>query len=273
MVGRDTAHRRADRPRRPAPVVLSVRNLALDVPGRHGWRRVLHGVDLDLHAGRGPRHRRPPRLRPHRDPRDPLRRQPAAAPPARSASTAARSTSPRPAPPAASASRSSPRTARPRACSSPPRSATTSPCPRSARISRFGFRRPAGEAAVAADAVRRLGVRCSGIGQTAATLSGGNQQKVVIGKWLATGPRVLLLDEPTRGIDVGAKQEIYALIRALAAEGLAILMVSSELPELLLLADRILVMAARPQDRRALPRRSERGGDHAPRRPPLRAAS
>jgi ribose transport system ATP-binding protein len=86
-------------------------------------------------------------------------------------------------------------------------------------------------------------VRCSGIEQVAATLSGGNQQKVVIGKWLATGPRVLLLDEPTRGIDVGAKQEIYALIRALAGEGLAILMVSSELPELLLLADRILVMS------------------------------
>ena len=79
--------------------------------------------------------------------------------------------------------------------------------------------------------MRRLGVRCSGIAQIAATLSGGNQQKLVIGKWLATSPRVLLLDEPTRGIDVGAKQEIYALIRALAAEGLAILMVSSELPE------------------------------------------
>ena len=92
-------------------------------------------------------------------------------------------------------------------------------------------------------AVRRLGVRCTGIEQPAATLSGGNQQKVVIGKWLATGPRVLLLDEPTRGIDVGAKQEIYALIRALAAEGLAIVMVSSELPELLLLSDRIMVMS------------------------------
>jgi ribose transport system ATP-binding protein len=85
-------------------------------------------------------------------------------------------------------------------------------------------------------------VRCTGISQVVATLSGGNQQKVVIGKWLATGPRVLLLDEPTRGIDVGAKQEIYELVRTLAAEGLAIVMVSSELPELLLLADRILVM-------------------------------
>ena len=96
---------------------------------------------------------------------------------------------------------------------------------------------------MADDAVRRLGVRCTGIEQVAATLSGGNQQKVVIGKWLATRPRVLLLDEPTRGIDVGAKQEIYELVRALAGEGLAIVMVSSELPELLLLADRIMVVS------------------------------
>ena len=96
---------------------------------------------------------------------------------------------------------------------------------------------------MADDAVRRLGVRCTGIEQVAATLSGGNQQKVVIGKWLATRPRVLLLDEPTRGIDVGAKQEIYDLVRALAGEGLAIVMVSSELPELLLLADRIMVVS------------------------------
>ena len=75
-----------------------------------------------------------------------------------------------------------------------------------------------------------------------ATLSGGNQQKVAIGKWLATAPRVLLLDEPTRGIDVGAKQEIYQLIFGLAAEGLAIVVVTSEMPELLLLSDRVLVM-------------------------------
>ena len=73
-------------------------------------------------------------------------------------------------------------------------------------------------------------------------LSGGNQQKVVLGKWLAIAPRILLLDEPTRGIDVGAKKEIYDLVFRLAEEGLAIVVVSSELPELLLLADRILVM-------------------------------
>ena len=74
------------------------------------------------------------------------------------------------------------------------------------------------------------------------TLSGGNQQKVVLGKWLLTGPKVLFLDEPTRGIDVGAKQEIYAEINKLAKQGLAIVLVSSELPEVLGLADRILVL-------------------------------
>jgi len=74
------------------------------------------------------------------------------------------------------------------------------------------------------------------------TLSGGNQQKVVLGKWLLTNPKVLFLDEPTRGIDVGAKQEIYANINALAKEGLAIVMVSSELPEIIGLSDRVLVL-------------------------------
>jgi D-xylose transport system ATP-binding protein len=76
----------------------------------------------------------------------------------------------------------------------------------------------------------------------AGTLSGGNQQKVVLGKWLLTGPKVLFLDEPTRGIDVGAKQEIYAEINKLARDGLAIVLVSSELPEVLGLSDRILVL-------------------------------
>ena len=73
-------------------------------------------------------------------------------------------------------------------------------------------------------------------------LSGGNQQKVVLGKWLAIRPRVLLLDEPTRGIDVGAKQEIYRLMEELARQGVAILFVSSEMEEVLGLSDRVLVM-------------------------------
>jgi ABC-type sugar transport system ATPase subunit len=76
----------------------------------------------------------------------------------------------------------------------------------------------------------------------AGTLSGGNQQKVVLGKWLLTDPKVLFLDEPTRGIDVGAKQEIYAQINRLAETGLAIVLVSSELPEVLGLSDRIIVL-------------------------------
>ena len=74
------------------------------------------------------------------------------------------------------------------------------------------------------------------------TLSGGNQQKVVLGKWLLTNPKVLFLDEPTRGIDVGAKQEIYAEINQLAKAGMAIVLVSSELPEVLGLSDRVIVL-------------------------------
>jgi ribose transport system ATP-binding protein len=78
--------------------------------------------------------------------------------------------------------------------------------------------------------------------QIARYLSGGNQQKVVLGKWLSLSPKVLLLDEPTRGIDVGAKQEIYRLMEELAAEGVAILFASSEMEEILGMSDRVLVM-------------------------------
>ena len=74
------------------------------------------------------------------------------------------------------------------------------------------------------------------------SLSGGNQQKIVLGKWLATKPRVLILDEPTRGVDVGAKQEIYTIINQLAKEGLAIIMISSELPEIINMCDRVCVV-------------------------------
>ena len=79
--------------------------------------------------------------------------------------------------------------------------------------------------------------------QKTKNLSGGNQQKVILGKWLATQPKVLLLDEPTRGIDINAKREIYRLIDELTAQGLAVVMVSSELPEILGLCDRIMVMS------------------------------
>ena len=73
-------------------------------------------------------------------------------------------------------------------------------------------------------------------------LSGGNQQRVVIAKWLATKPKILIVDEPTRGVDIGAKAELHALLRDLAADGMAILMISSDMPEVLAVSDRILVM-------------------------------
>ncbi len=88
----------------------------------------------------------------------------------------------------------------------------------------------------------KLGTKAPSLYNPVKTLSGGNQQKVVIAKWLATSPRVLILDEPTRGIDIGAKVEIYKLMNQLAAEGMCIIMISSELPEILGMSDRILVM-------------------------------
>jgi ABC-type sugar transport system ATPase subunit len=98
------------------------------------------------------------------------------------------------------------------------------------------------EGRAVADSIARLAIKTAGGGAAITSLSGGNQQKCILARWLLTEPRVLLLDEPTRGIDVGAKAEIYALIRRLAAQGMAILMTSSELPELLAVSDRILVL-------------------------------
>jgi ABC-type sugar transport system ATPase subunit len=91
-------------------------------------------------------------------------------------------------------------------------------------------------------AIERLGVRARGPAQPVRQLSGGNQQKVVLAKWLETAPRILIMDEPTRGIDVGSKAEIHALMVGLARQGVAILMISSELPEVLGMSDRVLVM-------------------------------
>jgi putative multiple sugar transport system ATP-binding protein len=88
----------------------------------------------------------------------------------------------------------------------------------------------------------RLNIRTPNIYQKVGNLSGGNQQKVVLSKWLFAGPEVLILDEPTRGIDVGAKFEIYTIINQLAAEGKGVIMISSEMPELLGMCDRIYVM-------------------------------
>ncbi|CAN5627076.1 sugar ABC transporter ATP-binding protein [soil metagenome] len=100
-----------------------------------------------------------------------------------------------------------------------------------------------GEERSAAEAFRqRLNIRAPSVETPAAALSGGNQQKVVISKWLETNPRVLILDEPTRGIDVGSKVEVHQLIDDLAAQGMAIILISSDLPEVLAMSDRILIM-------------------------------
>lgn len=98
------------------------------------------------------------------------------------------------------------------------------------------------EETLAKDAIARFSVRTRGPSQIAGELSGGNQQKVVIAKWLASNPKVLILDEPTRGVDVGAKAEIHKLMMQLARDGMAIVMISSELPEILGMSDRVVVM-------------------------------
>jgi rhamnose transport system ATP-binding protein len=111
-----------------------------------------------------------------------------------------------------------------------------------ARIARAGFIDRDAETRLAEEGVARFSVKASSLDQIAGKLSGGNQQKIVLGKWLANKPKLLILDEPTRGIDVGAKAEIHRLMSELAGQGLAILMISSELPEVLGMSDRVLVM-------------------------------
>ena len=109
-------------------------------------------------------------------------------------------------------------------------------------FSRGGFLRRREAAAAASKLVKDLRIRTPGLDQPVAQLSGGNQQKVVLAKWLATGADILIMDEPTRGIDIGAKVEIYELMNQLTARGAGILMISSELTEVLGMSDRILVM-------------------------------
>ena len=110
------------------------------------------------------------------------------------------------------------------------------------RLARLGLLTTAMENRAAREWASRLEVKTHALDTVAATLSGGNQQKVVLAKWLATQPRVLLIDEPTRGIDVGTKSEVHRLLSQLAGQGMGILMISSELPEVLGMADRVLVM-------------------------------
>ncbi|PPB80882.1 rhamnose ABC transporter ATP-binding protein [Albidovulum inexpectatum] len=114
--------------------------------------------------------------------------------------------------------------------------------PSLARISRNGFLRLAEEFRLARDYCERLDLRAASLDTPLGTLSGGNQQKVVIAKWLATRPRVIILDEPTKGIDIGSKAAVHEFMAELAAQGLAVIMVSSEIPEILGMSDRVIVM-------------------------------
>ena len=111
-----------------------------------------------------------------------------------------------------------------------------------ARFARAGFLGPQAGLPAAAEMTARLDVRPADATRAVRTLSGGNQQKVVLARWLMRDCRVLLLDEPTRGVDVGARSEIYQLIRSLADRGVAVVVVSSEIEEVLGLADRVLVV-------------------------------
>ena len=106
----------------------------------------------------------------------------------------------------------------------------------------WGFLSERKEAARAAEQITSLGIKTAGQETKVRYLSGGNQQKVALAKWLATGSRLIIIDEPTRGVDVGAKAEIYSLIHTLSQNGAAILVISSEMPEVMGLSDRILVM-------------------------------
>jgi ABC-type sugar transport system ATPase subunit len=110
------------------------------------------------------------------------------------------------------------------------------------KLSPGGIRRPAGEIAIASELMRTLAIRAASSEIAVRNLSGGNQQKVALGKWLPLEPRLLLLDEPTRGVDVGAKREIHLLLDGFTARGIGILLASSDLPELLALADRVVVL-------------------------------
>ena len=114
--------------------------------------------------------------------------------------------------------------------------------PNLGRLSSFGFVRRNEERSIAADYIGTLSIRTPSMEQKVVNLSGGNQQKVVLAKWLALRPKILIVDEPTRGIDIGAKAEVHELLSQLAASGVAVLMISSELPEVLGMSDRIYVM-------------------------------
>ena len=110
------------------------------------------------------------------------------------------------------------------------------------RTSRHGFLQLAEEFKLAREYAERLDLRAASLDTNAGNLSGGNQQKVVIAKWLATRPKVIILDEPTKGIDIGSKAAVHEFMAELATQGLAVIMVSSEIPEVLGMSDRVIVM-------------------------------
>ena len=162
---------------------------------------------------------------------------------ARSGSAASPSHIDRPRPPCATGSVSCLRIATPKGWSSDFPISANITLPILPRLSRFGILdRGEGAQHWRPATPSSLQVKTPSVDQIAAALSGGNQQKVVLAKWLATDPKVLILDEPTRGIDIGSKAEVHRAISHLATQGLAILLISSELPEILGMADRVLVM-------------------------------
>jgi ABC-type sugar transport system ATPase subunit len=112
------------------------------------------------------------------------------------------------------------------------------------RISRWGWVSRRAESDLVAEFVRKLRIRLPSARHPIDTLSGGNQQKVILARWLATNPRLMILDEPTRGVDVGAKAEIHRVVEELVRAGMAVLLISSELPELIAMSDRVYVMRA-----------------------------
>ena len=114
--------------------------------------------------------------------------------------------------------------------------------PSLSRTSKNGFLRLAEEFRLTREYTSRLDLRAASLDSSVGNLSGGNQQKVVIAKWLATQPKIIVLDEPTKGIDIGSKAAVHEFMAELASQGLAVIMVSSEIPEILGMSDRVIVM-------------------------------
>ena len=253
MVGRPMAERTAGERSAPGDMILDRR--AAHPRGRV-HRHVAAGPGGgDRRPGR-PGRLRPQRGRPGRLRRRPLRRGPGRGPRPRAA---ARRRRPRRWPPG---SASCPRTGASRAWSWTCRCSRTWRWPRWAGCARAAWSGPRRERAFASDWAVRLNLKYGRLTDPVLQLSGGNQQKVVLAKWLGRSPALLIVDEPTRGIDIATKAEVHRLLVQLAAEGVAILVISSELPEVLHIGDRILVMREGRLTAELPARRRHRGEDH-----------